>query len=294
MKTMISSEREYFEENINRYIDWRHDLHAHPETAFEEFRTARLVAERLKSFGLQVTEGLARTGVVGVLPATVSTTRRVGLRADLDALPMTEEAVELPHCSVHNGKMHACGHDGHTVMLLAAAEYLSLHPFEYTEVIFIFQPAEENVAGGKVMVDEGLFDQFPVDEVFGLHNLPGQQFGHFAARVGPQMASADMFRVTLSGRGGHAAWPHESDDVILAAAMLTVQWHTIVSRSVDPLDAAVLSVTQVHGGESDNVLPSSVSLRGTVRALQESHTTSCRGADGEGLTILGSYERPRA
>ena len=263
------SERKYFEENLSRYVQWRHDLHAHPETAFEEERTAALVAKRLTDFGLEVHCGLAKTGVVGVLHALRSTDRRVGLRADLDALPMTEECPHRPHRSVHEGKMHACGHDGHTVMLLAAAEYLSRNPLENTEVVFIFQPAEENVAGGRVMVDEGLFDRFPVDEVYGLHNLPGLTMGHFAARVGAQMASADMFSITLSGRGGHAAWPHRCDDVILASSELVILLQGLISRQVDPLDSAVLSVTQVHGGESDNVLPSHVTLRGTVRALNE-------------------------
>ena len=263
------SMQNYFETHQERYIRWRHDLHAYPETAFEEFRTAAFVASKLKEFGLEVTEGLAKTGVVGVLKSSGATQKKIGLRADLDALPMTEEARERPHCSRHDGKMHACGHDGHTVMLLAAAEYLSAHPLPNTEVVFIFQPAEENVAGGKVMVDEGLFDQFPVELVFGLHNLPNQPFGHIAARVGPQMASADMFKITLSGQGGHAAWPHQCDDVILAASELVSQAQALVSRLTDPLQAAVLSVTQFHAGESDNVLPSTVTLRGTVRALDE-------------------------
>jgi amidohydrolase len=195
--------------------------------------------------------------------------RRIGLRADMDALPMAEEG-DPPHRSQHDGKMHACGHDGHTVMLLAAAEYMIEHPpTDYGEVVFIFQPAEENLAGGRVMVDEGLFEAFDVDEVFGLHNLPGAPFGEMMARVGPQMASADFFEVTLSGVGGHAAWPHACSDVILAAAQLIQGWQGLVSRGVDPLKSAVLSVTQIHGGESDNVSPSQVSIRGTVRALDE-------------------------
>jgi len=271
---MTSSEQAhcaaYFRTRLDEYIHWRHDLHAHPETAFEEVRTAAIVAEKLRTWGLEVTEGLAQTGVVGVLPAIGKTRRRVGLRADLDALPMTEEA-HPPYRSKNEGKMHACGHDGHTVMLLAAAEYLSAYPRKHTEVVFIFQPAEENLAGGKVMVEEGLFERFEVDEVFGLHNLPGLTEGHFAARVGPQMASADMFSIQLSGRGGHAAWPHRCDDVIQCASSLVTQAQALVSREVDPLEAVVLSFTQFHAGESDNVLPSTVELRGTVRALSESH-----------------------
>lgn len=261
--------QDYFEKHLTRFIAWRHDLHAHPETAFEEYRTAAFVAAQLKSFGLEVTEGLAKTGVVAVLRASQEAHKRIGLRADLDALPMTEEATDRPHCSTHDGKMHACGHDGHTIMLLAAAEYLSFNPLAHTEVVFIFQPAEENVAGGKVMVEEGLFERFPVDQVFGLHNLPNLPFGHIAARVGPQMASADMFSIRLSGQGGHAAWPQHCDDVILLGSHLVTQAQALVSRMTDPLQAAVLSVTQFHSGESDNVLPSTVTVRGTVRALDE-------------------------
>lgn len=259
----------YFKKHQQRFVQWRHAIHAQPELAFEEVITAEFVAKQLKSYGLDVTIGLAQTGVVGVLKASQNSDRRIGLRADLDALPMTEEAQERPHCSRCTGKMHACGHDGHVIMLLAAAEYLSLFPPKYTDVIFIFQPAEENLAGGKVMVDEGLFEQFPVDYVFGLHNLPGLQFGHIAARVGAQMASADLFNFTLRGRGGHAAWPHLCDDLLLTASEIVIQCQGLVSRSIDPLQSAVVSVTQIHGGESDNVLPSSVTVRGTVRALNE-------------------------
>jgi len=292
--------RTYFNERLARYIEWRHDLHAHPETAFEEHRTAALVAERLRSFGLEVTEGLAQTGVVGVLKPKGPVTRRIGLRADLDALPMTEEAPERPHRSRCEGKMHGCGHDGHTVTLLAAAELLSAHPPAGSELVFIFQPAEENLAGGKVMVDEGLFTRFPVDAVFGLHNLPGLPFGQLAARVGPQMASADMFELSLSGQGGHAAWPHRCDDLILAGAELVSQLQRLVSRGVDPLEAAVLSVTQFHSGESDNVLPSSVTIRGTVRALDEELRASIERrmealvqtqAASHGLALTWRYER---
>ena len=278
---------------------WRHQLHAHPETAFEEVRTAAFVAEKLKSWNLEVTEGLAKTGVVGVLRARGEVKRRVGLRADLDALPMTEES-DLPYCSRVAGKMHACGHDGHTVMLLAAAEYLSAHPREHTEVVFIFQPAEENVAGGRVMVDEGLFERFPVDEVFGMHNLPGLPEGMFAARIGAQMASADMFSIRLSGRGGHAAWPHRCDDVVYASASIVTQAQALVSRETDPLESAVLSFTQLHTGESDNVLPAHAELRGTVRALSEKRRAHLESrlrslaeqqASLHNLTLSWTYER---
>lgn len=289
--SQIDQARAYFETRLEQYTGWRRDLHTHPEIAFEEVRTAAIVADKLKSWGLEVTEGLAQTGVVGVLRAQKEVKRRIGLRADLDALPMTEEATqqERPYRSIHEGKMHACGHDGHTVMLLAAAEYLSTRPRLHTEVIFIFQPAEENLAGGRVMVEEGLFDQFPVDEVFGLHNLPGLEVGHIAARVGPQMASADMFSITLKGRGGHAAWPHRCDDVLLAASELILLAQSLVSRRTDPLDAAVLSFTQVHGGESDNVSPSTVQVRGTVRALNE----ETRQAIEHGLKLLADAQASR-
>ena len=300
IEELLTSAEAHFEANKARYVEWRKALHARPELAFEEVETARFVADQLRGFGLEVTEGLAKTGVVALLSPKGEVQRRVGLRADLDALPMTEEAPDRPHRSTCEGKMHACGHDGHTVMLLVAAEFLSQHPPANTEVTFIFQPAEENVAGGKVMVDEGLFERFPVDAVFGLHNLPGRPFGTLAARVGPQMASADMFAFTLRGRGGHAAWPHLCDDVLLSASELISQLQGLVSRSVDPLSAAVLSVTQVHGGESDNVLPSSVEVRGTVRALDEEVRARIEAgmehlvrshAELKGLELSWRYER---
>ena len=194
---------------------------------------------------------------------------RIGLRADIDALPIHEES-DLPYRSKFAGKMHACGHDGHTVMLLAAAEYLIDHPPTlWGEIILIFQPAEENVAGGRVMVNEGLFEYFPVEEVYGLHNLPKVPSGHLLARVGPQMASADFFDVTLKGVGGHAAWPHQCSDLILAASHLIQGWQHIISRFTDPIDSAVLSVTRIQSGESMNALPSTLTLGGTVRALNE-------------------------
>lgn len=295
----ISECQEALQARHAEHVRWRHALHAHPETAFEEVRTAAFVADQLRAWGLEVTEGLAETGVVGVLRARGEVRRRVGLRADLDALPMTEET-DLPHRSQVEGKMHACGHDGHTVMLLAAAEYLSERPREHTEVVFIFQPAEENVAGGRVMVEEGLFERFPVDEVFGLHNLPGLPEGHFAARVGAQMASADMFSIKLSGQGGHAAWPHRCDDVVYAAASLVTQAQALVSRETDPLESVVLSFTQLHTGESDNVLPAHVELRGTVRALSEErrahlearlHKLAEHQASLYDLTLSWSYDR---
>lgn len=284
---LLDADRAFFQEHLEMYTQWRRQIHKHPETAFEEVQTARFVADQLRSFGLEVHEGLAKTGVVGVWrhptnsessldnqynqgqPPKDPSFPRIGLRADLDALPMSEFN-QFPHRSIYEGKMHACGHDGHTVMLLAAAHRLSMAPPPfYGEIVFIFQPAEENEAGGKVMVDEGLFDRFPVDAVFGLHNLPGLEWGKFAARVGPQMASADFFKVVLKGKGGHAAWPHECSDVLLSAAQLMMNWQEIISRKLNPLQAAVISTTQIHGGESTNVLPAQVELQGTVRAFDE-------------------------
>ncbi len=307
-----------------RYQELRRDLHAHPELAFEEVRTAAVVAAHLRALPLapgvtlEVAEGLARTGVVARLRVgapDAPVTRRVGLRADLDALPMTEEGCPA-HRSRAEGRMHACGHDGHTAMLLAAAARLCAAPpapgavppaqdarpapQEAGEVVFIFQPAEENLAGGRVMVEEGLFERFPVDEVFGLHNLPGLPLGQLAARVGPQMASADFFEVTLEGVGGHAAWPHRCVDPVVAAAELTLAWQSVVSRGVDPLAAAVLSVTRLQAGESDNAIPARALLRGTVRALDEEVRAGIeermrRAAEGvcaaHGLTLGWRYER---
>ena len=276
---------DYFKKNRQRYQAWRHDLHAHPEIAFEEERTADFVARTLQSFGLEVHTGLAKTGVVGVLTVgmngshqSISTTDpsipRIGIRADLDALPIVEASTHLEYCSQNHGTMHACGHDGHVVILLAAADYLSQHKsfwdsYATTQMIFIFQPAEENVAGGKVMVDEGLFERFAVDEVFALHNIPGLPQGSLHTRIGAQMASADFFHVTLSGKGGHAAWPHHCDDLIVYASQCIQQWQTIVSRTTDPLATAVVSVTQIHAGESLNALPAQLTLAGTVRCLDE-------------------------
>lgn len=253
-----------------RLRDWqdelrglRRDLHRHPETAFQEVRTAELVAERLARWGVEVHRGLAGTGVVGTL-RNGSTRRSIGLRADMDALAMTELS-EFEHRSCYEGRFHGCGHDGHTVMLLAAARYLSVErPFDGT-VHFIFQPAEENEGGGRVMVRDGLFEQFPCDAVFGMHNIPGMPLGRFAVRAGPMMAGFDVFDITLHGHGGHAAMPHETRDVIVAAAELISALQSIVSRRIAPTDSAVLSVTQIHAGSTYNVLPESAQLSGTVR-----------------------------
>ncbi|MEI6203074.1 MAG: amidohydrolase, partial [Enhydrobacter sp.] len=210
---------------------WRHDIHSHPETAFEEVRTADVVAEKLKSFGIEIHRGLAKTGVVGVLKAGTSN-RAIGLRADMDALDV-HETNSFDHKSTIPGKMHACGHDGHTVMLLGAAKYLAeTRNFDGT-VYFIFQPAEENEGGGRVMVEEGLFEKFPVDGVYGMHNIPGIGVGKFAVRPGPMMASADFVTIDIEGVGGHAARPHKSVDTVLVGAQIINNIQSVVSRNVD-------------------------------------------------------------
>ena len=244
---------------------WRHDLHAHPETAFEERRTSDVVAEKLKSFGLDVHRGLARTGVVGTLKSG-SGNRAIGLRADMDALDL-EEMNDFAHRSRHPGKMHGCGHDGHTTMLLGAARYLAeTRRFDGT-VHFIFQPAEENLAGGKVMIDDGLFEKFPVESVYGMHNMPGVEVGKFAIRPGPMLASADMFDIRVKGVGAHGAFPHRGVDPVVIASEIVLALQTIVSRSTDPLHASVVSVTWMRGGFTHNVIPESVTLSGTTRAF---------------------------
>ena len=244
---------------------WRRDIHAHPETAFEETRTSDIVAEKLRSFGIEVHRGLAKTGVVGTL-AVGNSNRAIGLRADLDALDILEENT-FDHVSTHPGKMHACGHDGHTTMLLGAAKYLSETRRFNGTVQFIFQPAEENEAGGRVMCEEGLFDLFPVEAVYGMHNQPGLPLGKFGVRVGPSMASADMFEITIKGKGSHAAHPHQGADPIVTGAEIVTALQRIISRSANPIEAAVISVTQFHAGTNTNVIPETAIIKGTCRTL---------------------------
>ncbi len=245
--------------------DWRQHFHQFPETAFEETKTSAFISSQLKSFGLEVHEGLGKTGIVASLSSGKSS-KRIALRADMDALFINEKN-DLPYKSQHNGKMHACGHDGHSAMLLGAAKYLATHADFNGTVYFIFQPAEEGRAGAKQMIDEGLFELFPADCVFGLHNFPDIPQGHFAIKSGPIMASFDCFEVILSGQATHAAMPHLGNDVLLAAAQVITTLQTIVSRNVNPADAAVLSITQVHGGNTWNAIPNSVVLRGTYRCF---------------------------
>ena len=244
---------------------WRHDLHAHPETAFEEQRTSDVVAEKLQSFGLEVHRGLAKTGVVGILRNGDGPS--VAFRADMDALHMDEQT-NLPHASRHPGRMHACGHDGHTTMLLGAARYLADNPTFKGSIAFVFQPAEENEGGGRVMVEEGLFDKFPAEEVYGMHNWPGLEVGRIALRPGPMMASYDVFELTLTGKGTHAAMPHLGTDVIVAGTQIVNAWQTIPSRNTHPVDSAVVSVTQFHAGDTWNVIPANAVLRGTTRTFR--------------------------
>ncbi len=244
----------------------RRDIHAHPETAFEETRTAKIVADELESYGIEVHTGLATTGVVGTLKVG-SSGRTIGLRADMDALDLYE-LNEFDHKSVHNGKMHGCGHDGHTTMLLGAARYLAeTKNFDGT-VRFIFQPAEENVAGARVMIADGLFDKFDCQDVYGMHNTPGLAVGKFAVNSGPVMASADFFEVKISGVGAHGAFPHQGNDPVVIAAQMVTAFQTIVSRRTDPLDSTVISVTQIHAGHTTNVIAEEATLSGTTRALK--------------------------
>ena len=247
--------------------EWRHAIHANPETAFEEVATAALVSAQLREQGLDVHTGLATTGVVGVLRAG-SSTRAIGLRADMDALHI-QERNEFAHRSRNDGRMHACGHDGHTAMLLGAAAHLSRTKRFDGTVYFIFQPAEENEGGGRRMVEDGLFERFPMEGVYGLHNIPGMPVGQFTIVTGPALASFDIFEITIRGKGGHAAMPQRTVDPVVIGAQLVTALQTIVSRTIDPLDAGVVSVTSVHAGDTWNVVPDSCVLRGSVRAFDE-------------------------
>jgi amidohydrolase len=247
---------------------WRHDLHAHPELLYDVERTAGFVAEKLAAFGCdEVVTGIGRTGVVGVIRGRGGRSNRaIGLRADMDALPI-QEAGDLAYRSTVPGKMHACGHDGHTAMLLGAARYLAETRDFDGRAVLIFQPAEEGGGGGEAMVEDGLMERFGIAAVYGMHNVPGLAVGRFAIRPGPIMASTDRFTVTIEGRGGHAALPHAAVDSVVVASHVVLALQSIVARNVDPLNSAVVSVCTLEAGEAFNVLPQSVTLRGTVRAL---------------------------
>ena len=246
----------------------RRDIHAHPELCFEEVRTADVVAQKLTEWGIPIHRGLGKTGVVGIVQGRDGGAcgRAIGLRADMDALPM-QEFNTFAHASVHQGKMHACGHDGHVAMLLAAAQHFARHRHFDGTVYLIFQPAEEGGGGARVMIEEGLFEQFPMQAVFGMHNWPGMPSGTFAVSPGPVMASSSEFKITLRGKGGHAALPHTGIDPVPIACQMVQTFQTIVSRNKKPVDAGVISVTMIHAGEVTNVVPDSVELQGTVRTF---------------------------
>ena len=243
----------------------RRDIHAHPELAFDELRTSDVVARYLEALGLEIHRGWAKTGVVARLKVG-NGNRVIGLRADMDALPL-DEVNAFAHRSTNPKRMHACGHDGHTAMLLGAAAALSKTKNFDGTVIFIFQPAEEHDGGGRVMVEEGLFKKFPMEMVFGLHNWPGMTAGHFGVTEGPVMAATDRFEITITGQGGHAAMPHQAVDVVVAGSALVQSLQTLVSRNTDPASAAVVSVTRFNAGFADNILPETAVLGGTVRSL---------------------------
>jgi hippurate hydrolase len=243
----------------------RRDIHAHPELCYEEQRTADLVAARLTEWGIPIVRGLGVTGVVGIIK-NGSSHRAIGLRADMDALPV-QELNSFGHASRHAGKMHACGHDGHTTMLLGAAHYLSRHRQFDGTVYLIFQPAEEGGAGARRMMDDGLFERFPMEAVYGMHNWPGIPVGQFGVVAGPMMASSNEFRVVVKGKGAHAAQPHRGVDPVMIAVQIAQAWQTIISRERNPLDTAVLSITQIHAGSATNVIPDEAVLVGTVRTF---------------------------
>ncbi|MGL4325802.1 MAG: M20 aminoacylase family protein [Beijerinckiaceae bacterium] len=262
---------------INRVADlqdeitaWRRDIHEHPELLFDVHRTAALVADKLKEFGCdEIVTGIGRTGVVGVIHGKKpGNGKTIGLRADMDALPI-EEATNAPYTSKTPGKMHACGHDGHTAILLGTAKYLAETRNFSGKAVMIFQPAEEGGGGGREMCNEGMMNRFGVDEVYGLHNMPGIGVGHFAIRPGPLMAAADRFEIVIEGKGGHAARPHESIDPVVASSHMIVALQSVASRNVDPMDSIVVSVTAVEAGKAFNVIPQTAVFRGTVRTLKE-------------------------
>ncbi len=258
---------------INRFADfheemtkWRRELHSNPEICYEEVWTSDYISKKLESFGIKTIRGMGKTGVVGVLEGSKPSNKKIGLRADMDALPMPEEN-DFSYKSKTPGKMHACGHDGHMTMLLGAAKYLSETRNFSGTVYFIFSPAEEGGAGAKAMMNDGLFQKCPVDNVWGMHNMPALEFGEFAVKTGTCMASADHFEIKISGRGSHAAYPQGSIDPITASTQLVQGLQMIVSRKINPIDSAVVSVTMINGGTAFNVIPDSVSVCGTARTV---------------------------
>ncbi|MES2030499.1 MAG: M20 aminoacylase family protein [Pseudomonadota bacterium] len=264
------SPREHLDQLHPEMTAWRRDFHAHPEIGFEEERTSALVAERLSEWGIEVHRGFGGTGVVGVIRGrhqAAGSNRAIGLRADMDALPM-EEGNGFAHRSQNPGRMHACGHDGHTTMLLGAAKYLAETRNFAGTVHLIFQPAEEGLAGAKAMMDDGLFERFPCDSIYAIHNSPDMPLGTVKALTGTALAAIDYFKVTLRGRSSHGAHPHQGIDTVAMAAQVVNALNAIPSRQVDALEAAIISIGQIHGGTSDIVLPETVELRGSVRTLK--------------------------
>ena len=244
----------------------RRDIHAHPELKFTEFRTSELIANQLKAWGIQTHIGLGKTGVVGSIEGNLGKGKSIGLRADIDALPLQEHNA-FPHASKHDGKMHACGHDGHTAMLLSAAQFFSTHKDFKGTIHFIFQPAEEGGGGAREMMADGLFTLFPCDAVFGMHNWPDMPEGSFGVISGPMMASSNEFKITLKGKGGHAALPHNGVDPVFAITQLASSLQSIITRNKKPVDTAVLSITQIHAGFASNVIPNDAWLGGTIRTF---------------------------
>jgi hippurate hydrolase len=243
----------------------RRDLHAHPELCYEEYRTSDVIAAKLTEWGIPVVRGLGRTGVVGIIQ-NGSSKRAIGLRADMDALPM-QEVNSFAHASHHQGKMHACGHDGHTAMLLGAAYHLARHRNFDGTVYLIFQPAEEGGAGARQMMEDGLFERFPMEAIYGMHNWPGAPAGTLSVVPGPMMASSNEFHVVVKGKGSHAAQPHKGIDPVMIAVQIAQSWQTVITRNKSPLDTAVLSITQIHAGSATNVIPDEATLIGTVRTF---------------------------
>ncbi|MAZ98880.1 MAG: peptidase M20 [Rhodospirillaceae bacterium] len=286
---------------INRIADyqdelteWRRYLHKNPELGFEEFKTSDFVANKLEGMGLSVHRGLAGTGVVATLSSGDGSGKAIALRADMDALPLQEKG-SVKHRSENPGKMHACGHDGHTTMLLGAAKYLTETQNFNGTVQFVFQPAEEGKGGGKKMIDDGLFNLFPAEEVYGMHNMPGMNVGEFAVAPGPMMAARDNFQILVQGRGGHAAMPHQGVDPVVVGSHIVLALQTITSRNINPQESLVVSVTQFHAGEAFNIIPDTVLLKGTCRVfdkeLQETLPERIRLiTDGVALTFGAKSE----
>jgi hippurate hydrolase len=275
--------RKHFMKLVEPIVGWqadiaaiRRDIHAHPELAYQENRTADIVAGQLEGWGVETHRGLGVTGVVGVIRGKSDNGRALGLRADMDALPMQERNT-FAHASKHEGKMHACGHDGHTAMLLAAVRYLAEHRDFDGTVYAIFQPAEEGFVGARKMIEDGLFTRFPMQAVFGMHNWPGMPVGTFGVVNGPVMASSNYFRITVTGKGAHAAMPHLGHDPIAAVVQMAQAFQTIVTRNLDPLDPVALSITQIHAGSADNVIPESAKLHGTLRTFSDEALALVRG-----------------